>query len=402
MTRPTFLVIAGSRPEAIKMAPIVQRLKVHEPDVCTLLCSTGQQLHMVPQAFAEFGLKPDIDLRVMTPNQSLASLTSRLASALDEAVGHVEPSWILVQGDTTSAMVAALLGFYRRLPVAHVEAGLRTNDLSRPFPEELNRRIISLCATMHFAPTERCARALSDEGIDPSRIRVTGNTVIDALLWTRARVRAEPSTLPQALRQRLSGRRLVLVTSHRRESFGQGLTDICLGLRDLIRLVSDIVIVLPVHPNPHVTATVERHLGGESRIVLIEPQPYRQFVELLDRSYLLLTDSGGLQEEAPSLGKPVLVLRETTERPEGVEAGSARLVGTSRELIVRSAVELLEDSECYARMAGVRNPYGDGTAAQRIVEALTDNESVSPSRAVAESDPLSVGAGPLAARAARP
>jgi len=373
------LIVVGSRPEAVKMAPIFMAMRGRPESFEPVLCSTGQQLHMIPQALAEFGLTPDLSLDVMQPDQTLAELTARLMTQLDRAITTERPDWVLVQGDTTSAMTAALAGFYRRVPVGHVEAGMRTHDQFSPFPEEVNRRVISQCATLHFAPTARCESNLLAEGVPAGRVHVTGNTVIDALLWTRERVREAGPPLPAEVRERLGARRLVLVTSHRRESFGRGLENICLALRDLGRALDDVLLVFPVHPNPRVRGPVLSILGAEPNVLLVEPQPYRSFVGLMDGSELILTDSGGLQEEAPSLGKPVLVLRETTERPEGVEAGCARLVGTSRREITGAAVELLSDPAAYARMTGAPDIYGDGRAAPRIASIL--------SKAAAAPDP---------------
>ncbi|MBA2527100.1 MAG: UDP-N-acetylglucosamine 2-epimerase (non-hydrolyzing) [Pyrinomonadaceae bacterium] len=376
--KPKVLIIIGSRPEAIKMAPLVLAMRNDPQAFEVILSATGQQLQMIPQALAEFRLEADLDLEVMQPDQTLAELTSRLMVKLDEIIVGLGPDWVLVQGDTTSAMVGALAGFYRRVAVAHVEAGMRTGNQFSPFPEEINRRIISQCAALHFAPTVGCQNNLLREGVPASRIFVTGNTVIDALLWTRDQVRQQPSALPPNLEGRLHNRRLVLVTSHRRENFGTRLESICLALKELCGKFEDIVVVYPVHPNPNVERTVRRMLGGEPRIELIDPQPYRSFVELIDRAFIILTDSGGLQEEAPSFGKPVLVLRDTTERPEGIEAGTAKLVGTDQQDIVSAAVDLLCDSEQYERMSEAKNPYGDGTAASRIVAVLRDAEVALP------------------------
>jgi UDP-N-acetylglucosamine 2-epimerase len=389
MSTQTVLLVVGSRPEAIKLAPVVFALQQHPERFDPILCSTGQQRDLIPQALAEFGLEPLIDLDVMEPRQSLARLTSRLVAGLDEVLTQVTPDWVLVQGDTTSAMAGALAAFYRHIPVGHVEAGLRTANVWSPFPEEVNRRIISQCAAAHFAPTARCRDHLTREGVSPTRVTVTGNTVIDALLWIRDRVRREASTLRADLIAQLEGRRLVFVTTHRRESVGRGIANICDAIRSLVCLVEDIVVVLPVHPNPAVRDTVVAALGDTPRVVLLPPQPYRTMVDLMDRAYLLLTDSGGLQEEAPALGTPVLVLRETTERPEGIDAGVARLVGTDTEAIVTHALELLHDPAAYAQMARRSSPYGDGAAAIRIAGALQSFEGpAAPVRPMTFDDPL--------------
>jgi UDP-N-acetylglucosamine 2-epimerase (non-hydrolysing) len=372
------LIVVGSRPEAVKMAPLVMACTEQLEEFEVVLCSTGQQSNMIPQALAEFDLTPDISLEVMRPNQTLAELTARLMTALDKTITQTNPGWILVQGDTTSAMVGALAGFYRQVPVAHVEAGMRTGNPFSPFPEEVNRRIITQCATLHFAPTRGCEQILLDEGVPASQVFVTGNTVIDALYWTREKIAQSQSALPPDVLEKLNGhRRLVLVTTHRRESFGEGLTNTCLALQQLARSLDDIVIVFPVHPNPNVRDPVYRILGSEPNLLLIEPQPYRAFVELMNRAYIILTDSGGLQEEAPGFGKPVVVLRDTTERPEGVAAGCAQLVGTNQRDITRAALKLLTDPRQYAKMSNARNLYGDGTAGLRIAAILRDLHAAS-------------------------
>ena len=363
------LIVVGSRPEAIKLAPVAQAL-ADTRGLRPIICSTGQQRDMIPAALQEFGLRPEIELDVMEPNQTLGRLTARLAERLDAAMAALAPDYVLVQGDTTSAMVGALTAFYRRVPVGHVEAGLRTGDRWSPFPEELNRRIVTQCTTLHFAPTERCEANLLMEGVTPSRIFVTGNTVVDALLASRERIRRSAPRLSAHLRRALDGRRLILVTSHRRENFDGGLARICTALRRIVESVDDVVVALPVHPNPVVTETIERHLKNHTGVLLLEPLPYGVFLELLDRAFLVMTDSGGLQEEAPSFGKPLLVLRDTTERPEGVDAGVARLVGTQDDAIVANALELLQDRDAYGRMATSTNPYGDGAASRRVATIL--------------------------------
>ncbi len=380
MMRERILTIVGSRPEAIKMAPIVLALRKEPQAFEVVLCATGQQLQMIPQALREFGLEAEIDLEVMREDQTLAELTSRLMVGLDATIVGLKPDWVLVQGDTTSAMVGALASFYRRVRVAHVEAGMRTGNQFSPFPEEVNRRIISQCATLHFAPTAGCQSNLLEEGIPASQVFVTGNTIVDALLQIRDEVRRLPSQLPPALDALLRGRRLVLVTSHRRENFGDRLESICSALKELCEKFADIIIVYPVHPNPNVEGIVRRRLGGAPRIALIHPLPYRSFIELMDRAHLVLTDSGGLQEEAPSFGKPVLVLRDTTERPEGIESGLAKLIGTNRRMVVDAAARLLSDHEQYERMAGGENPYGDGRAAARITALLRQQQQPPPPR----------------------
>lgn len=367
------LVVLGTRPEAIKLAPVI--LELHRnwgPRRC-IVCSTGQHREMLDQTLQTFGIVPDIELNAMRPGQSLAALTGRLFQGLDGVLEGEGPGWVLVQGDTTTAMVGAVAAYYRGVRVAHVEAGLRTYDPRAPFPEEINRTFISRVADLHFAPTERAAYNLRREGVPADRIHLTGNTVVDALFWVRDRVRqGMPPGLPSGLLSSLDGRKLILVTGHRRESFGEGLENICLALREIARRCEDSIIVYPVHLNPKVREPVQRILGDEPRVNLIDPLPYEALIYLMDRSYCILTDSGGIQEEAPSLGKPVLVMRNATERPEAVEAGLARLVGTQRENIVRAACELLSDSAAYEQMARRVNPYGDGRASQRIVKLLTE------------------------------
>jgi len=372
------LIIVGSRPEVVKMAPIVMACAAQPEEFEVVLCSTGQQSQMIPQALAEFDLTADINLNVMRPNQTLAELTARLMVKLDKTITQLSPHWILVQGDTTSAMVAALAGFYRQVPVAHVEAGMRTGNPFSPFPEEVNRRIITHCATLHFAATIGCQQTLLSEGVAASQVFVTGNSVIDALYWTRDQISRRDSALPSNVLEKLDGRRLVLVTSHRRESFGSGLRNICLAVKELGQALDDILIVFPVHLNPHVREVVQSILEAQPNLLLIEPQPYRAFVELIDCAHIILTDSGGVQEEAPAFGKPILVLRETTERPEGVEAGCAQMVGTNQQDITQAAMKLLTDAGQYARMSNSKNLYGDGRAAARIASILTSTPATQP------------------------
>lgn len=364
-------LILGTRPEAIKLAPLALALRA-QPDRwrCTLIGS-GQHRDLLPQTLAAFGLAVDYDLALMRPDQSLAGLTARLLDGLDPLLAALQPDWTLVQGDTTTALAGALAAFYRRLPVAHIEAGLRTYDRFAPYPEEANRRMITTVADLHFAVTPEGAARLIAEGIVAATIQVVGNTGIDALFWMRDRLCAVPDPtgpLPPAL----TGQRLILVTGHRRENFAGGIAQICMALRELVDRFADVVVVYPVHPNPHVQEPVYRLLADHPRIVLCAPLAYSPFVALMDRATLILTDSGGVQEEAPSLGKPVLVLRETTERPEGVAAGNALLVGTDRARIVAAAGRLLTDPAAYRQMAGVVNPYGDGHATARILGCLAE------------------------------
>lgn len=365
------LVLLGTRPEAIKLAPVILALRERPGRFEVTVCSTGQHREMLRQAMDGFGLKADLDLGLMTPGQSLAGITSLAFSAIDRALGEAGPEIILVQGDTTSAMCGAMCGFYRKIAVGHVEAGLRTGDIFSPFPEEVNRSIIGKVATIHFAPTERSAGNLRREGVADHRIHVTGNTVVDALQWMRARLPADPPPeLPAAIAAAIARRRLVLVTGHRRESFGEGLASICRALRGLAERFEDTEIVYPVHLNPNVQEPVRRILSDHPRIHLLDPVAYPTLLWLMDKATLILSDSGGIQEEAPSFSKPLLVLREVTERPEVIEAGCAILVGTDPARIDAEAGRLLSDRSAYAAMAGKTNPFGDGRSAARIVDAL--------------------------------
>lgn len=365
------LIIFGTRPEVIKLAPVIQELRRRPERFAVRICATAQHRQMLDQALQAFELVIDDDLDIMTPGQSLAQVTARAVEGLDGVIGREHPDLVLVQGDTTTAFCGALAAYYHQVKVGHVEAGLRTGDKFAPYPEEINRTLVGQLADYHFAPTPRARLSLLAEHIPDDRIFVTGNTVIDALLWVRERVRVAPPLLPGGLASWMEGQRqLVLVTGHRRESFGEGFEHICRAIRDVVDALPDTGFVYPVHLNPNVREPVERILGGQERIRLVEPLGYEPFVWLMDRATLILTDSGGVQEEAPSLGKPVLVMREVTERPEGIEAGNARLVGTSREGIRYSLIELLCDPDKRQVMASVRNPYGDGLAAKRITDIL--------------------------------
>ena len=363
------LSIFGTRPEAIKLAPVLQALRAAPQEFESRVCVTGQHRQLLDQVLHLFDIRPDYDLKVMQPDQSLAELTARLLTGLAPVLAREKPDWVLIQGDTTTTLCAALAAYYQRVPVAHVEAGLRSHNPWHPYPEEFNRRLADALSTLHLAPTEGARENLLRESIPDARIRVTGNTVIDALLEVAARpydfARGPLAGLP------LDSRRIVLVTTHRRESFGAPLRALCRAIRQLAeRYPRDVEIVLPVHLNPNVQKPVREELGGSANIALLEPLDYEPLVHLMKRATLILTDSGGLQEEAPSLGVPVLVLRQVTERPEGVEAGAARVVGTDTETIVAAAVQLLDNPEEHRRMAQVRNPYGDGQASPRILEAL--------------------------------
>ena len=347
--------VFGTRPEAVKLCPVVLALRAR-PEVETRVCVTAQHRQMLDQVLEVFGVTPDADLNLMLPNQTLAGLTARAVAAVDAYLARERPDLILVQGDTTTVFAAALAAFYRQVAVGHVEAGLRTGNKLSPFPEELNRVMTSRIADWHFAPTEGARQNLLAEGVDPARIFVTGNTVIDALQLALARMS--------------DGRPLVLITGHRRESFGAGFESICRAIATLADRFPETAFVYPVHLNPNVREPVFRLLGRRANVHLIEPLSYLPFVALLDRCTLALTDSGGVQEEAPSLGKPVLVMRDTTERPEAVAAGLARLVGSDAERIVAEVSSLLTDRAAYAAMVGKVNPYGDGHASERIVAAL--------------------------------
>jgi UDP-N-acetylglucosamine 2-epimerase (non-hydrolysing) len=363
------LTIVGTRPEAIKLAPVILELAGRN-EFESRVCSTGQHRQMLDQVFGLFGIRPDVDLGIMSPGQTLATVTARACEGLDRVLREFEPETVLVQGDTTTAFVGALVGHYHRVEIGHVEAGLRTGNKFAPFPEEMNRRLVTQLADWHFAPTQHSRDLLLAERVEPDRVLVTGNTVIDALLLTRNRVRANRPELPESLTAVGSSRPLVLITGHRRESFGEGFENICRAIRAASERYPDWDFVYPVHLNPQVQEPVQRILGAAPRVQLVEPLAYEPFVWLLDRATIVLTDSGGVQEEAPSLGKPVLVMRETTERPEGVTAGNARLVGTSEESIFRNLSELIEYAESREAMASVRNPYGEGTAARQIVDFL--------------------------------
>lgn len=370
-------VFIGTRPEAIKMAPVVAALETAE-GVASVVINAGQHRDMIRQVIDLFGIRVDADLDVMTPNQTLAELTGRLVERCDRALAELAPDMVLVQGDTTTVLCAALASFYKRIPIGHVEAGLRTGNLASPFPEEANRRLTSPLCDLHFAPTETARQALLAERIPAEQIAVTGNTVIDALLIERGR-QSMPA-VQAMLRRELSqvagadvfARPLILVTGHRRENFGAGFDEICSALDELARRRPELVIVYPVHLNPSVREVVHARLAERENIRLIPPQAYAPFVALAAASRLILTDSGGVQEEAPSLGKPVLVMRNTTERPEGVDAGAVKLVGPQADRIVAETLTLLDDDAAYAAMAQVTNPYGDGHAAERIVARVAE------------------------------
>jgi UDP-N-acetylglucosamine 2-epimerase (non-hydrolysing) len=364
-----FVVVFGTRPEAIKLAPVVLELR-KRPGCEVAVCVTAQQREMLDQVLELFAITPDVDLDLMRPNQSLAAFAGRAIPALETALGRLAPDMVLVQGDTSTTLFAALAAFYGQTPVAHVEAGLRTGDLYSPFPEEANRVLTGRLATLHFPPTQRAADNLLREGQPPERVFVTGNTGIDALLMTAART--DSGMLSGILGPRAVGQdRVVLITAHRRESFGEGFTSLCNAIADLVTSRPDVLFVYPAHLNPNVQDPVGKILRPLTErmdnLLIPSPLPYLEFVALMKRSHLILTDSGGIQEEAPSLGKPVLVMRETTERQEAIEAGTACLVGTARERIVQGVLRLLDDPSAYRAMSTAANPFGDGKAAERIV-----------------------------------
>lgn len=367
------LSVFGTRPEAIKMAPVVRALEAAST-VDSRVCVTAQHRGMLDQVLEFFDVVPDHDLDLMTHGQTLGEVTGLVLTGVQAVIRREAPDLVLVHGDTNTTMSSALAAYYQKVPVGHVEAGLRTGNRYAPWPEEMNRRITGVLTSIHFAPTQTARDNLLAENVAAESIVVTGNTVIDALMWTRQRIQEGDDR-----RRRYDGRfgfldpdkRLILVTGHRRENFGEGFERICGALSDLARR-GDVEVLYPVHLNPRVKGPVDAMLGGLDGVHLVEPTDYPTFVYLMDRSYLILTDSGGVQEEAPSLGKPVLVMRETTERPEAVEAGTVRLVGTDRTAIVAEASRLLDDGAWYERMSEAHNPYGDGRAAPRILEAIED------------------------------
>jgi UDP-N-acetylglucosamine 2-epimerase (non-hydrolysing) len=374
-------VILGTRPEAIKLAPVILAMRAHPSFQCHV-CVTAQQREMLDQILATFEIVPDMDMNLMRPNQSLCDLASRSLSALDHYLTTYQPDLVLVQGDTTTVFIAALAAFYHGIPVGHVEAGLRTGNLHSPWPEEANRVLTTDLAALHLAPTEGSRKNLLSEGVSPASIFVTGNTVIDALFIALEKVHAcwprIPGLAPTLLETTSSSAPLILITGHRRESFGAKLASICQAIAQLAKRFPEAHFVYPVHLNPHVRSTVMRLLGSPdgkgqrlANVHLIEPLPYLEFVAMMERATLILTDSGGIQEEAPSLGKPVLVTRDTTERPEAVAAGTAKLVGANVEKIMGEVTRLLIDKGYYDSMAKARNPYGDGKATRRILEAIS-------------------------------
>lgn len=378
MKRPKIAVFFGTRPEAIKVAPVIKRLAGDERFEL-LSVSTGQHREMLDQVIDIFDLPVHHDLGVMTPGQTLAGLSSKLIASIDQILEAEQPDFALVQGDTTTVLMASLACFYRRIPTGHIEAGLRTGNLASPFPEEANRVLASPISTLHFAPTSVSEANLLNERIDPAKIFVTGNTVIDAL-HLEVQQQSDPAVaakideeLGAVLPSDWRDKRFVLITGHRRENFGGGFEEICGAISELAERFPDVRFVYPVHLNPNVSGPVQKALGAFDNVLLLPPQSYRPFVALMQACELVLTDSGGVQEEAPGLGKPVLVMRDTTERPEGVDAGTVRLVGPVRKNIVDGVSELLSDREAYDQMARATNPYGDGTASQKILDAIAQH-----------------------------
>lgn len=372
MLKQRVLVFIGTRPEAIKLVPLIAALR-NEEAIEVKVCTTGQHRELLDEVLHAFDVRPEFKFHVMVSNQSLEGLTGRLLAEVSSLLTEWRPSVIVVQGDTTTAMVCSLAAFYKQIPVAHVEAGLRSGDMYSPWPEEGNRKIISVLADFHFAPTKRAAEALQREGISADHIFVTGNTVVDALLLARQIVDSRSaSKLVAELDEFVGGRRLILATSHRRENFGEKVKDIAGALIDIAQR-SDVAVCLPLHPNPNVSNIFKEMLAGHEAIKLLPPLGYLDLVNVLLKSDVVLTDSGGLQEEAPTFGKPVLVMRDTTERPEGVEAGTALLVGADRNAIVGNMFRLLDNRDVYMSMSAAHNPFGDGHASTRIVDILKSN-----------------------------
>lgn len=372
---PRTLVILGTRPEAIKLFPVVAALR-QLGGIAVRTCVTAQHRGLLDQILSVAGISPDIDLDLMEPDQSLDRLTARLLTGLGAAIDAERPDRVIIQGDTATAMVGTLAAHHRRIPVSHVEAGLRSGNNRQPWPEEVNRKIIATIADQHFAPTSAAADALLRENVDPATIHVTGNTVIDALLVTRARVSADPTLAAglEPVARRFDGKKLILVTAHRRESFGAGMEAIAQAIARIADR-DDVAILFPIHPNPNVMGVMSRLIGDRTNIARVPPLDYPHFIRALDLCHLVLTDSGGVQEEAPALGKPVLVMRDTTERPEGIAAGTARLVGTDRDRIIAEVDRLLDDESAYRAMARAHNTFGDGNAAHRIAAIIASSLS---------------------------
>ncbi|MCG2419789.1 UDP-N-acetylglucosamine 2-epimerase (non-hydrolyzing) [Aequorivita sp. F47161] len=368
------LIVFGTRPEAIKMAPLVKEFELYPEDFDTRVCVTAQHREMLDQVLTFFDIKTQYDLDLMKPGQDLYRLTAAIITELKPILEDFKPNYVFVHGDTTTTMASSIAGFYSGAKVCHIEAGLRTHNKYAPFPEEINRQITGRVTDFHFSPTEASRKNLLRENIDPKTITVTGNTVIDALLQSVAKVKKEPSALVRQLDENLNGKSLILVTGHRRENHGDGFIRICEALKTIALQRPNIEIIYPVHLNPKVLEPVNRILGNIKNIQLIDPLAYHDFIWMMDRAKIIITDSGGVQEEAPSLGKPVLVMRETTERPEAVDAGTVILVGTDTEKIIQEAFALLDDDNHFKEMSSRHNPYGDGNACGRIVEFMKELE----------------------------
>lgn len=366
------LTVFGTRPEAIKMAPLVKKMQQY-PSIDSLVCVTGQHREMLDQVLSLFDIKPDFDLNIMKPGQTLSHITQSVLEGVSRIIEQVKPDCVVVHGDVTTGAAAALAAFYNKVPVAHVEAGLRTGNIYSPYPEEMNRKLIGALTTYHFAPTEISKDNLLKENISQDNIIVTGNTVIDALFWVRDKIISD-TTLTKKFEEEFSyldkNKKLILVTGHRRENFDGGIERVCQSLKNIVKRHDDVQVLYPVHLNPNVKEVTNKILSDSKDIFLIAPQDYLPFVYLMNRSYLIITDSGGIQEEAPSLGKPVLVTRDTTERPEAVEAGTVKLVGTDSDILEKEVSDLLFDQLAYDKMQKAHNPYGDGKASERICEYL--------------------------------
>lgn len=364
------LIVFGTRPEAIKMAPLILEFKKYPDSFDVKVCVTAQHREMLDQVMAFFGLTADFDLNVMRPNQGLAELTSNILLGMQPVFESFVPDYTFVHGDTTTTMAASLAAFYNGSKICHIEAGLRTNDLKSPYPEEANRQITGRLTDIHFSPTFGAKENLEKENVAPETIFVTGNTVIDALFYSVDKIRDYENEVIKSLKLTIGNREMILVTGHRRENHGQGFVNICEGLKEIAEQYPELVIVYPVHLNPNVQKPVYEILGNVSNIKLIHPMEYPDFIWVMNRAKLIITDSGGVQEEAPSLGKPVLVMRDTTERPEAVSAGTVRLVGTLKEVLVKEVKRLIEDEDHYRKMSEAHNPYGNGKASERVVQII--------------------------------
>lgn len=368
-SKKTIAIMIGTRPEAIKMLPIYLAMKA-DPRIEVFLVLTAQHRELLDQVLSIFNVSADIDLDLMSHNQTLSEISAKIITGVQKVLADIKPDIVLVHGDTTTCLYSALAAFYENIPIGHVEAGLRTYDFKAPWPEEMNRRLVDPISQWCFAPTIGAANNLKSEGIDDKNIFITGNTIVDAILLAREQIADQKISIPALPAELFDNNRIILVTGHRRESFGEQFEQICRALCDIVNSHPDTVLIYPVHLNPNVQKPVKKILGSQERIYLIDPVGYLEFVYLMDASYLIITDSGGIQEEAPTLKKPVLVIRNKTERPEAVEAGLAKLIGTSREKIVSEAAILLNDSDAYCKMSQGHNPFGDGNASKNIIEIL--------------------------------